>query len=86
MTEKYCVPGKLTTDERGEWCLKKVEPRDKQSWTRRVSMTTMWAGATQPFPPRCLEGEGPANRVGGGPKTPRPSKHMLILIKISRNI
>lgn len=31
MTEKYCVPGKLTTDERGEWCLKKVEPRDKQS-------------------------------------------------------
>ena len=80
------VPGKLTTiDERGEWCLKKVEPEDKQSWTHRVSMTTVWAATTQPFPPRCLEGKGPANRVGGGPKTPRPSKHMLILIKISRN-
>ena len=29
-----------TIDEHGEWCLKKVEPQDKQSRLRRVSMTT----------------------------------------------
>ena len=29
-----------TIDEHGEWCLKKVEPQDKQSRLCRVSMTT----------------------------------------------
>ena len=56
----------------------RVRPRIKPSQTRRVSMTTLWRAVAKPFPPKCLDKEGPAHRVGEGPKPPQPSKHQFL--------
>ena len=53
MLTLYCSAGSpdlnpSTIDELGKWGLKKVEPRNKQSWTCRVwTMITLWAATTR---------------------------------------